>query len=719
MPDGRLSRRTVAAALLAGLLAFLAPASVPVIEIVSAGLSGALCGAVVGLFIGRRVDLWLAGVTAATAAISGVLVANVFGRTGLDSSLATIAVASAIIVALACAWLSGRSLDRMAILLSLALVLVGCAMMLGLTPASIRTQPSAGERLSTRITASDPDVTGALYLRVAVLMREGAPYREALDRAAAEAGLADPGSASGSRPSTILFLWRVLPSQDPVAVWWLFVALTVWVVLVGWALAARYVHPGPALLSAIGLASWYAHLGQTRWFAAPTVWAAAVTVAALYALSRRRWLISALLLVLAVTVDSLAFVVLPAWFIAWLLYPARSHERVSLAFAAVGSTLVIAFHALTLTLGGVPPTSRSIVALGNAGLVGVLRFGTASASEMWLIAPLIPLVAMVATFAIATRWRRLAIFAALGIAASATLVLQLRPALAVWGALLLMPLSFALAPVVFAFFFPSRDGIRDAHAHRHEPPRTIRVVLPAYNEEHSICDLIERVGEVLASAKLHYTITVVNDGSTDRTGELSRSMAERYPVTVLDNPVNLNLGGTIERGLRETVAIADDDDVIVTMDADLTQDPGYIPAMLASYATGADVVIASRFMHGSKVHGLSAFRHFMTFGARTVFSTLLYVEGVKDYSCGFRLYSVATLRSAFDRLGEGFIEERGFACMAEILAKLRHIAVFDEVPFELGYDQKRGASAMRVGTTVRAYFSMIARIRRQELTGRL
>lgn len=718
-PETRSPRFTLAAGGVAGVLAFLGPASLAASAAWSPIFRGALCGVVIGLFVGRRVAPWLAGVAAAASALTGVAMADTLGRAGFGPEQAGLAVLFAFACALGCAWLSGKGLGRLAILLSLTLVIVACAWMLGLAPPTPASGSVLEKRISSRAIGSDFDVTGAMYLRVAALMNEGVSYRDALGRAATEAGVADPGSARGSRPSSVLYVWRLLPSGSPMAIWWLYVALTMYVVLVGWALAARYVQPGPAILSAIGLASWYAHLGQSRWFAAPTVWAAAVVIAALYALSRRRWLASALLLVAAVTVDSLAFLVLPAWFVAWALYPARTHERVSLAFAAVGSTAVVGLHALTLAFGGVPPTSRSITALGSAGLVGVLHFGTQSASGLWLVAPLIPLVAVAATAAVSTRWRRSALFAAIALPLAATLLLQFQPSLAVWGALLLMPLSFVLAPVVFAFRFPSQDGVRDAHARRHLPPEVIRVVLPAYNEERSIGDLIKRIGEVLAAANLCYTITVVDDGSTDRTGEIALDMSTRYPVSVLTNPVNLNLGRTIARGLRETIAAASDRDVIVTMDADLTQDPGYIPAMLAAYADGADVVIASRFMHGSNVRGLSLFRHAMTFGARTVFSALLYVEGVKDYTCGFRLYAVPVLRSAFDRLGDGFIEERGFACMAEILAKLRHIAAFDEIPFELGYDQKRGPSAMRVGPTVRAYFSMIARVRRQEIGNRL
>ncbi len=239
-------------------------------------------------------------------------------------------------------------------------------------------------------------------------------------------------------------------------------------------------------------------------------------------------------------------------------------------------------------------------------------------------------------------------------------------------------------------------------------PAVVHVVLPAYNEEASVGDLIARIAEVMDSAEIAFDVLVVDDGSADATAEIARAGRN---TTVLTNERNRGLGFTIGRGLRQAAGSATPDSVIVTMDADLTQDPMYVPAMVDAWGEGADVVIASRFRHGSKVHGLSWDRHVMTWGARMVVDSLMRVPGVRDYSCGFRLYDPLVLKAAFDALGDGFVTQTGFACMVEIIAKLRGSARIAEVPFELRYDAKRKPSAMRIGPTVRSYFTVIGQVR--------
>lgn len=242
----------------------------------------------------------------------------------------------------------------------------------------------------------------------------------------------------------------------------------------------------------------------------------------------------------------------------------------------------------------------------------------------------------------------------------------------------------------------------------HRGPDVVHVVLPAYNEEASLGDLVARVAEVMDGAGLAFDVLVVDDGSADATAEIARAGRN---TTVVTNERNRGLGFTIARGLRSAAGSAGPGSVIVTMDADLTQDPRYIPAMIEAWRAGADVVIASRFRHGSKVHGLSWDRHLMTWGARVVVTSLMRVPGVRDYSCGFRLYDPVVLKAAFETLGDGFVTQTGFACMVEIIAKLRGSARVAEVPFELHYDAKRKPSAMRIGPTVRSYFDVIAQVR--------
>jgi len=241
--------------------------------------------------------------------------------------------------------------------------------------------------------------------------------------------------------------------------------------------------------------------------------------------------------------------------------------------------------------------------------------------------------------------------------------------------------------------------------------RVVRWVVPAYNEEASIADLIDRMAEVSAEQGWRYTITVVDDGSADATGDIAKSKAAEYPVTVLRNEPNAGLGRTIRRGLKAAADAAGPNDVIVTLDADLTQDPGWVPSMLARFdAGGVDVVIASRYRKGAAVEGLSLFRTMLSFGAGALVLLVRPIAGVRDYSCGFRLYRASTIAEGFARDGDDFISEKGFACMVEIAERLRGYADFAEVPFILRYDAKRKESAIKIGPTIQAYFRVISKI---------
>lgn len=246
--------------------------------------------------------------------------------------------------------------------------------------------------------------------------------------------------------------------------------------------------------------------------------------------------------------------------------------------------------------------------------------------------------------------------------------------------------------------------------------RTIRFVVPAYNEAASIGDLIDRIAEVAGQQGWRWSLTVVDDGSADDTGDIAREKASSLglPVRVLRNEPNQGLGRTIRRGLRDAVAASRPDDVVVTLDADLTQDPGYVPAMLEKLAEGNDVVVASRYRRGSAVKGLSWYRHVLSYAASGAVALVRPIRGVRDYSCGFRAYRSSILAKGFELYGDRFVSEAGFGCMVEIAERLREIARFAEVPFVLRYDAKRQESAIKIGPTIQAYFRVIVSVARDQ-----
>ncbi len=115
----------------------------------------------------------------------------------------------------------------------------------------------------------------------------------------------------------------------------------------------------------------------------------------------------------------------------------------------------------------------------------------------------------------------------------------------------------------------------------------VLAIVPAYNEARSLPAVL---GTLHAKAP-DCDVCVVDDGSTDGTGEVAR----RHGATVLANPFNLGIGGAVQAGYLW--ARDRGYDAAVQIDGDGQHDPGYIAAAIAPVREGrADLVIGSRFL---------------------------------------------------------------------------------------------------------------------------
>jgi dolichol-phosphate mannosyltransferase len=238
------------------------------------------------------------------------------------------------------------------------------------------------------------------------------------------------------------------------------------------------------------------------------------------------------------------------------------------------------------------------------------------------------------------------------------------------------------------------------------------VVLPAYNEEGSIGPLLESLLRELAADNSDFVILVVNDGSTDRTAAIVHGYESTRRVRLIDQPANRGLAETVRTGLLAAVRQARPDDIVVVMDADNTHPAGLVFRMTRLIREGNDVVIASRYREGSHVRGLKFSRKALSNGASWLFRAVFPTPGVRDYTCGYRAYRAGMLMQLVDRHGQEFISERGFACMVDILLRLREQgAIFCEVPLVLRYDRKEGPSKMKVLATVKETLALLVRRR--------
>ncbi len=234
----------------------------------------------------------------------------------------------------------------------------------------------------------------------------------------------------------------------------------------------------------------------------------------------------------------------------------------------------------------------------------------------------------------------------------------------------------------------------------------IKLVLPAYNEELSLPSLLSRIDQVKENTELDLKILIVNDGSKDNTALIAKNAGN--DVKLLDLKPNRGLAGAVREGLKEAIKDLSDNDIVILMDADDSQHPGLMPRMIAQIGEGSDIVIASRYRDGSRIIGLAPHRKFLSSGAGLLFRIFLPIKGVRDYTCGYRAYRVSLLKNAYKHYGDKFIEQQGFACMAEILLKLKLFKpVIHELPFILRYDQKKGDSKMSIWSTINQTIRLI------------
>lgn len=186
------------------------------------------------------------------------------------------------------------------------------------------------------------------------------------------------------------------------------------------------------------------------------------------------------------------------------------------------------------------------------------------------------------------------------------------------------------------------------------------VVVPTYNEADNLDALLER----LLALPVNLGVLVVDDNSPDGTGEMAEAWAAQEPgrVRVVHRPGKMGLGTAYIAGFN--AALAMDAEMVMTMDADFSHNPRYIPAMLA-LAEEKHVVIGSRYVPGGGSRNCTWKRVMLSRAANFVARALLGLKA-RDATAGFRLYHSEVLRSIplaqIFSSGYSFLVEMLFMC---------------------------------------------------------
>jgi dolichol-phosphate mannosyltransferase len=220
----------------------------------------------------------------------------------------------------------------------------------------------------------------------------------------------------------------------------------------------------------------------------------------------------------------------------------------------------------------------------------------------------------------------------------------------------------------------------------------VLVVLPTYNEAENISLLIPEL------LKLPLSVCVVDDASPDGTGRIADEWVEREArVHAVHRAGKLGLGTAYVAGFH--YALDHGFDAALTMDADFSHHPKYIPAMLEQIKH-YDLVIGSRYVPGGDV--LYPFhRRFMSKAANTAARIALGLKP-RDCTAGFRLYRAHVLQTApIDS-----VFSNGYSFLIEMLNLVQGYGFsIAEVPIVFE-DRVRGQSKISSQEMVRAAYTV-------------
>jgi glycosyltransferase involved in cell wall biosynthesis len=239
----------------------------------------------------------------------------------------------------------------------------------------------------------------------------------------------------------------------------------------------------------------------------------------------------------------------------------------------------------------------------------------------------------------------------------------------------------------------------------------VSVVVPAFNEAAVIDDTLTRLVAHLATLepRFRWEIVVVDDGSTDATGEIAEDFARRHPnVLVLRHAVNHRLGQALRYGISRTTG-----DYVAVVDCDLSYSPDHVARMLrAAQDTGARIVIASPYLSGGTVTNVPFLRRTLSRGANRLLAAAD-GGGLTTLTGMVRVYDGPFIRSLDLRAVDADIN---IEIIAE--ARTRHARIV-EVPAHLDWSftatdgQRRPVGGRLGGATVASLLWALRFVRRR------
>jgi dolichol-phosphate mannosyltransferase len=213
----------------------------------------------------------------------------------------------------------------------------------------------------------------------------------------------------------------------------------------------------------------------------------------------------------------------------------------------------------------------------------------------------------------------------------------------------------------------------------------LTVIIPTFNEEANIRNIVMAVDAVFHENSLHGQILVVDDNSSDATISIVQELKrQKENVEILVREKDHGLSQSVADGFSHAAS-----EVFIVIDADFSHPPVLIPRMYDEIRKGNDIVIGSRYMEGGEIKNWPLKRRVISIGA-TLLGRMLFPD-ITDPVSGFFAVRKQVVQDAP-------LKPRGYKILLEVLGK----GVWEknkEIPFQF-VDREIGASKLKIKTII-------------------
>lgn len=252
----------------------------------------------------------------------------------------------------------------------------------------------------------------------------------------------------------------------------------------------------------------------------------------------------------------------------------------------------------------------------------------------------------------------------------------------------------------------------------------LNIIFCALDEEHSIKHFVDKILSQMQEINQPFRIIACLDGSTDKSYQIMQDLAKSKPIILLPIIEQKGLGKAFKRIFdyltseeQNNQSLKNDEDVIISMDADLTHQTEKIGELLNYFKNhNLDLLVGSRFVNNSQVKNFPLYRvaisRITAFILKILFPIIkINGEKLQDYTSGYRLYKLSIIKKLKNKFMDNFIREPEFTYTCEILIKLSQLKIkIDEAPIYYDYQQKINNSKLNILKNFKRLIILIFRL---------